>query len=599
MVVEENAVGLAGRIRTQATRLRVGRGGGEKWVGQRRIGHVIRHESAANEQTSETRVNTGLWSLAYGLLNSRNFPIPTNQVNSHCYVLTSTGIRTEKAVHSFVNLPACILLPLVLSLQVVHYGALCSSVSLAVFNCTFVSRNHNKCPKRLEFASNESFTTKCDDEFYGRSFTTLGHFRHQPVEVIIINAQGPARFALLFGFKLEFTVLYILKQASFLDLLLPKMLSRFLSERAVRDWDARFEFAVKPVCRYGRFLIRFHTSLRGRLYRQFDGRSGHLLVVLIDVFVIGQAGSRAAASPPPQTNQNPCQLTAPSRTVLEKTHGGQLFTLSTWNNSTNYTLSDFPGIVKCSPETNRRSDVWRSAETQGAGETGDPRENPPTSGIFRHDLHMLISGRDPPGIEPGSPSVLAYYHDEPGGSLPDFRMWESCHTMPLVGGFARESPLFPPLFHSRTDPYNSMNQQELAKELVVKIRNTRTIYLLYQDFRCVIRPLASYHGEVIPVYFVGGKYDRLTHTSKIASLTRNMVQRCSPISTWLAQPLEHLSQLKCPFPDTHPADRRTSKVVLAHFCTFSVHAAQEPVTTVQPRETGRIPTSHKRAARDP
>ncbi|KAJ8866721.1 hypothetical protein PR048_032582 [Dryococelus australis] len=32
-----------------------------------------------------------------------------------------------------------------------------------------------------------------------------------------------------------------------------------------------------------------------------------------------------------------------------------------------------------------------------AGETGEPRENPPTSGIVRHDSHMLRSGSDPAG----------------------------------------------------------------------------------------------------------------------------------------------------------------------------------------------------------
>ncbi|KAJ8888896.1 hypothetical protein PR048_008390 [Dryococelus australis] len=37
------------------------------------------------------------------------------------------------------------------------------------------------------------------------------------------------------------------------------------------------------------------------------------------------------------------------------------------------------------------------------GETGDPRENPPTSGIVRHDSHIRTSGVTPPGIEPYSP----------------------------------------------------------------------------------------------------------------------------------------------------------------------------------------------------
>ncbi|KAJ8874431.1 hypothetical protein PR048_025280 [Dryococelus australis] len=36
------------------------------------------------------------------------------------------------------------------------------------------------------------------------------------------------------------------------------------------------------------------------------------------------------------------------------------------------------------------------------GETGDPREDPPTNGIVRHDSHMRGSGVVRPGIEPGS-----------------------------------------------------------------------------------------------------------------------------------------------------------------------------------------------------
>ncbi|KAJ8894436.1 hypothetical protein PR048_007090 [Dryococelus australis] len=37
------------------------------------------------------------------------------------------------------------------------------------------------------------------------------------------------------------------------------------------------------------------------------------------------------------------------------------------------------------------------------GETGDPRENPPTNAIARHDSHTRKSGVIRPGIDPGSP----------------------------------------------------------------------------------------------------------------------------------------------------------------------------------------------------
>ncbi|KAJ8870898.1 hypothetical protein PR048_027199 [Dryococelus australis] len=47
--------------------------------------------------------------------------------------------------------------------------------------------------------------------------------------------------------------------------------------------------------------------------------------------------------------------------------------------------------------------VRSSAEAKGRGEMGEPRENPPTSGIVRHDSHLRKSGVNRPGIEPGSP----------------------------------------------------------------------------------------------------------------------------------------------------------------------------------------------------
>ncbi|KAJ8894527.1 hypothetical protein PR048_007184 [Dryococelus australis] len=47
--------------------------------------------------------------------------------------------------------------------------------------------------------------------------------------------------------------------------------------------------------------------------------------------------------------------------------------------------------------------IMEQRRNEGAGETGDPRENPPTSGIVRHDSHVRKSGVTLPGIELGSP----------------------------------------------------------------------------------------------------------------------------------------------------------------------------------------------------
>ncbi|KAJ8883367.1 hypothetical protein PR048_015210 [Dryococelus australis] len=76
-----------------------------------------------------------------------------------------------------------------------------------------------------------------------------------------------------------------------------------------------------------------------------------------------------------------------------------------------------------------------------------------------------------PGIEPGSPwweaniltaqpprprilgNLLASYEGDqgsiPGRVTQDFRMWESCGTMPLIGGFSRGSPVSPALSFRR------------------------------------------------------------------------------------------------------------------------------------------------------
>ncbi|KAJ8879896.1 hypothetical protein PR048_020516 [Dryococelus australis] len=63
------------------------------------------------------------------------------------------------------------------------------------------------------------------------------------------------------------------------------------------------------------------------------------------------------------------------------------------------------------PAIGRWLAVWRASRTRArgkeqrkderAGEMGDPRENPPITGIVRHDSHLRKSGDAQPGIEPG------------------------------------------------------------------------------------------------------------------------------------------------------------------------------------------------------
>ncbi|KAJ8875178.1 hypothetical protein PR048_023073 [Dryococelus australis] len=60
-------------------------------------------------------------------------------------------------------------------------------------------------------------------------------------------------------------------------------------------------------------------------------------------------------------------------------------------------MASLANNITTAPFANRRLN-------ERAGETGDPRENPPTSSIVRHDSHLRKSGVTRPGIEPGSTS---------------------------------------------------------------------------------------------------------------------------------------------------------------------------------------------------
>ncbi|KAJ8875873.1 hypothetical protein PR048_023780 [Dryococelus australis] len=50
------------------------------------------------------------------------------------------------------------------------------------------------------------------------------------------------------------------------------------------------------------------------------------------------------------------------------------------------------------------------------------------------------------GLSPPTTAIRIQY---PAGSLPDFRMWESCWTIPLAGGFSRGTPVSPALAFQR------------------------------------------------------------------------------------------------------------------------------------------------------
>ncbi|KAJ8867797.1 hypothetical protein PR048_031602 [Dryococelus australis] len=70
-------------------------------------------------------------------------------------------------------------------------------------------------------------------------------------------------------------------------------------------------------------------------------------------------------------------------------------------------------------------------------------------------------------------SMLASHQGEPGfdppdGPLPDLRKWESCRTMPLVGGFSRGSSAYPQLFRSGGAPFSPQSPSSALKTSLLR-----------------------------------------------------------------------------------------------------------------------------------
>ncbi|KAJ8873992.1 hypothetical protein PR048_024832 [Dryococelus australis] len=118
----------------------------------------------------------------------------------------------------------------------------------------------------------------------------------------------------------------------------------------------------------------------------------------------------------------------------------------------------------------------------------------------QHDSHMRGSGSGPAGdrarialVEATAPplpplqghggwavSLLASYSGDPGSipgrATPDFRMRESCRTMPLVGGFSRGPAVYPPPFQSSATPYSMLRTPMRVIEVgMEQRRNVRAL----------------------------------------------------------------------------------------------------------------------------
>ncbi|KAJ8874167.1 hypothetical protein PR048_025009 [Dryococelus australis] len=109
-------------------------------------------------------------------------------------------------------------------------------------------------------------------------------------------------------------------------------------------------------------------------------------------------------------------------------------------------LNYFGHALICDPRSN--------VGTQVRGETGDPRENPLTSGIVRLDSYVRNSDIDPAGnrtrdwmLELSSPTMVNRVSFQEG-PIPHCRIWELCPGRCYwSAGFLGDSPYSPPLPH--------------------------------------------------------------------------------------------------------------------------------------------------------
>ncbi|KAJ8888233.1 hypothetical protein PR048_007720, partial [Dryococelus australis] len=85
----------------------------------------------------------------------------------------------------------------------------------------------------------------------------------------------------------------------------------------------------------------------------------------------------------------------------------------------------------------------------------------------------------PPPPRQGEPSPI------PAGSS-DFRKWESCRTMPLVGRFPRGSPASPPL-HSGAAPYSLQSLPSALKTSPSRAARISSLRFTYRQKRDIVR----------------------------------------------------------------------------------------------------------------
>ncbi|KAJ8888748.1 hypothetical protein PR048_008240 [Dryococelus australis] len=257
-----------------------------------------------------------------------------------------------------------------------------------------------------------------------------------------------------------------------------------------------------------------------------------------------------------------------------------------------------------------------TAERKG-GETGDPRENPPTSGIDQHDSLLRKFGRKegvggmktPLEAPRGGQEVSDQHEAVPGDACRGMIGAGGCavsHALLLhcQWGLLSEKPF--PIYHIIV---HTSEKARLAGLLVhtsfvgflnsfskkIKcVRKSPTAYILAPPPPPVRLGVVKFRGLITYPdwlnYLLGRvKCLQTNHVGAVSTL---------PNSAWPGQIWKHLLKQTTTNGNRQTAIGCKGKLVLVHCCPFSVHAA-EPITNLEPRESERISTTHNEHARDP
>ncbi|KAJ8881402.1 hypothetical protein PR048_017883 [Dryococelus australis] len=239
----------------------------------------------------------------------------------------------------------------------------------------------------------------------------------------------------------------------------------------------------------------------------------------------------------------------------------------------------------------------RSART---GETGDPRENPPTSGIVRHDSHLRKSGSDPAARK--SIKLSAMKED----SIHTLDELDSCANATLPGKNlkSRGACAVPTQNYFRavygpSPSYPITREQEVSyatRPVVTRLKSRRQTRPRSSNITGLLLLSSPHQGQsFLPHVRADVTAGRGTEGYGATGIRVHTV-------AGLRQRDQHADWRL----ESRATNTRPTRILARYYDAFMAGSAvhprctqQEPVTTVLARETECIPTSHKRSARNP